>query len=146
MKLTKRNNEAVLAVTMIDQNKSNTIHLDLDIPVTVIAPSVGMEFLPPALVEPEFEMDFCLDQFKHVFKLCRHSNFLQISSSSEGLLISLESTQISFQVCCNNSIQNAQNFSIIVDCKTFLKFTNCLLTSPSSIKACKYFFLKCRFL
>jgi hypothetical protein len=144
LKLTKRDNEAVLAVTMIDQTKSNTIHLALDIPVTVIAPAVGMEFLAPDLPHA-FEIEFPLTQFKHIFKLLRHSNFLQISCSSEGLEISLESTQISINAR-SNTVTVSDPCTVVVDGKSFLKFTSCLITSPSSIKACKQIILIFRFL
>ena len=144
LKLTKRDNEAVLAVTMIDQTKSNTIHLALDIPVTVIAPAIGMDFLTPDL-PPTSDIEFPLTQFKHIFKLLRHSNFLQISCTSEELEISLESTQISINAR-SKTPSVSDPCTVIVDAKSFLKFTNCLITSPSSIKACKQIILNFRFL
>lgn len=95
-----------------------------------------MEYLPPILSSPDAEMDFPLAKFNHVFKLLKNSNFLQISCK-DGIEFIMESTQIKLFISCPGT---RSDNSIIVDSKNFQRFTNCLSTSPMSIRACNVFY------
>ena len=150
LKLTKRNEKAVLAMTMIDQTKNSTpIHLSHDIPVTVIPAGDAMIYLAPSQGSSDIDLILPnLTKLKNILdRVHRNSHFLKLSGNQNGMVrVELNSTQMSVECTlkslspsleCHPDESNSWT-SVTIDTRSFLKFLQCLTTAPIAIKASKF--------